>query len=114
LKSPRFSGLRLAVAAALTASLPAFAIDPFVIRDIRVEGVQRTEAGTVFTYMPVKVGERIDDEKAAQAIKALYATGFYQDVRLERDGMSSSSRCRSVPPSRRSRSRARRNSPRTT
>jgi len=86
LKSPRFSGLRLAVAAALTASLPAFAIDPFVIRDIRVEGVQRTEAGTVFTYMPVKVGERIDDEKAAQAIKALYATGFYQDVRLERDG----------------------------
>jgi outer membrane protein insertion porin family len=48
--------------------------------------VQRTEAGTVFTYMPVKVGERIDDEKAAQAIKALYATGFYQDVRLERDG----------------------------
>jgi outer membrane protein insertion porin family len=85
LKSPRFSGLRLAVAAALTASLPAFAIDPFVIRDIRVEGVQRTEAGTVFTYMPVKVGDRIDDEKAAQAIKALYATGFYQDVRLERD-----------------------------
>ena len=83
---PRFPGLRLAVAAALTASLPALAIDPFVIRDIRVEGVQRTEAGTVFTYMPVKVGERIDDEKAAQAIKALYATGFYSDVRLESDG----------------------------
>ena len=39
--------------------------------------MQRTEAGTVFTYLPVKVGERIDDEKAAQAIKALYATGFY-------------------------------------
>jgi outer membrane protein insertion porin family len=86
LKRPRFSGLRIAVACALAASLPAFAIDPFVIRDIRVEGVQRTEAGTVFTYMPVKVGERIDDEKSAQAIKALYATGFYQDVRLERDG----------------------------
>jgi len=85
LKRPRFPGLRLAVACALTASLPALAIEPFVIRDIRVEGVQRTEAGTVFTYMPVKVGERIDDEKAAQAIKALYATGFYQDVRLERD-----------------------------
>ena len=51
-----------------------------------MEGVQRTEAGTVFTYLPVKVGERIDDEKAAQAIKALYATGFYSDVRLERDG----------------------------
>jgi len=87
LNRPRFCGLRLAVAAALTAAaLPALAIDPFVIRDIRVEGVQRTEAGTVFTYLPVKVGERIDDEKAAQSIKALYATGFYQDVRLERDG----------------------------
>ncbi len=86
MKRPRFPGLRLAAACALTASLPALAFDSFVIKDIRVEGVQRTEAGTVFTYMPVKVGERIDDEKAAQAIKALYATGFYQDVRLERDG----------------------------
>jgi outer membrane protein insertion porin family len=73
------------LACALAAVLPALAFEPFVVRDIRVEGVQRTEAGTVFTYLPVKVGERIDDDKAAQAIKALYATGFYQDVRLERD-----------------------------
>src|SRR5947209_19301746 len=64
-------------------STAAFAIQPFVIRDIRVEGVQRTEAGTVFTYLPVKVGERVDDDKAAAAVKALYATGFYSDVRLE-------------------------------
>ena len=78
--------LRLAVACALTASLPALAIQPFVVKDIRVEGVQRTEAGTVFSYLPVKVGERIDDAKAAAAIKALYATGFYSDVRLEADG----------------------------
>jgi outer membrane protein insertion porin family len=67
-------------------ALPSLAIQPFVIRDIRVEGVQRTEAGTVFTYLPIKVGERMDDEKAAQAIKALYATGFYADVRLESEG----------------------------
>ncbi len=79
-------GLRLLFASALAAAIPALAIEPFTIRDIRVEGVQRTEAGTVFTYMPVKVGERIDDDKAAQAIKALYATGFYSDVRLESDG----------------------------
>ena len=59
------------------------AIEPFVVKDIRVEGVQRTEAGTVFSYLPVKVGERMDDDKAAQSIKALYATGFYTDVRLE-------------------------------
>ena len=64
-------------------SLAAFAIQPFVVRDIRVEGVQRTEAGTVFSYLPIKVGERMDDDKAAQSIKALYATGFYTDVRLE-------------------------------
>jgi outer membrane protein insertion porin family len=83
----RTTGLRLfLLVLALAAVLPASAFEPFTVRDIRVEGVQRTEAGTVFTYLPVKVGERIDDEKAAQAIKALYATGFYQDVRLERDG----------------------------
>ncbi len=82
----RFARLRLAVACALAASLPALAIQPFVVKDIRVEGVQRTEAGTVFTYLPVKVGERIDDDKAAQAVKALYATGFYADVRIEADG----------------------------
>jgi outer membrane protein insertion porin family len=82
----RFDSLRLLLATALTVALPALAIQPFVVKDIRVEGVQRTEAGTVFTYMPVKVGDRIDDDKAAAAIKALYATGFYSDVRLESDG----------------------------
>ena len=86
MKNPRFLPLRLAVACALCASLPAIAFQPFVVKDIRVEGVQRTEAGTVFTYLPVKVGERIDDDKSAQAVKALYATGFYSDVRLEADG----------------------------
>ncbi len=86
MKNPRLLPLRLAVACALAAALPALAFQPFVIKDIRVEGVQRTEAGTVFTYLPVKVGERIDDEKAAASLKALYATGFYSDVRLEADG----------------------------
>ena len=79
--------LTLALAAALAA--PAtFAADPFVVTDIRVEGIQRTEAGTVFSYLPVKVGETMTDEKTAAAIKALYATGFFKDVRLEaRDGV---------------------------
>jgi len=62
------------------------AIEPFVIKDIRVEGIQRTEAGTVFGYLPVKVGDTMTDEKAAQAIRALFATGFFQDVTIERDG----------------------------
>lgn len=64
----------------------AAAIDTFVIRDIRVEGIQRTEAGTVFGYLPVKVGDTMTEEKAAQAIRALFATGFFQDVTIERDG----------------------------
>jgi outer membrane protein insertion porin family len=62
------------------------AIEPFVIKDIRIEGIQRTEAGTIFTYLPVKVGDTMTDEKAAQAIRALFATGFFRDVTLERDG----------------------------
>ena len=59
------------------------AIEPFVVKDIRVEGIQRTEAGTVFSYLPVKVGDTLDDEHAAAAIRALFATGFFKDVRLE-------------------------------
>jgi outer membrane protein insertion porin family len=63
----------------------ALAVNPFVVKDIRVEGIQRTEAGTVFSYLPVRVGETFDDEKATAAIKALYATGFFKDVRLEQE-----------------------------
>ncbi len=81
----RFNNTPKLLSALLAAlfSAAAFAIQPFVIKDIRVEGAQRTEAGTVFSYLPVKVGESMDDDKAAAAIKALYATGFYSDVRLE-------------------------------
>ncbi len=64
----------------------AFAFEPFTVKDIRVEGIQRTEAGTVFSYLPIKVGDTMNDEKAAQAIKALFATGFFKDVRIEIDG----------------------------
>jgi outer membrane protein insertion porin family len=67
---------------AVFASCHAVAED-FVVRDIRVEGIQRTEAGTVFSYLPVKVGDTLTEDKAAAAIKALYATGFFKDVRLE-------------------------------
>jgi len=64
----------------------AVAVEPFTVKDIRVEGIQRTEAGTVFSYLPVRVGDTFNDEKAAAAIKALYATGFFKDVRVEADG----------------------------
>lgn len=61
----------------------SWAIDPFIVKDIRVEGIQRTEAGTVFSYLPVKVGDTLDEAKATEAIKALYATGFFKDVRIK-------------------------------
>lgn len=64
----------------------ASAFEPFTVKDIRVDGIQRTEAGTVFSYLPIKVGDTMTDEKAAQAIKALFATGFFKDVRIEIDG----------------------------
>ncbi|MGH8852082.1 MAG: outer membrane protein assembly factor BamA [Casimicrobiaceae bacterium] len=82
----RRAGARVATLTALLAALfahAALAFEPFVVKDIRVEGVQRTEAGTVFNYLPIKVGDRVDDEKASAAVKALYATGFFRDVRLE-------------------------------
>lgn len=67
-------------------AIGAQAIEPFLVKDIRVEGIQRIEAGTVFSYLPVRVGDELDSDRAAAAIKALYATGFFSDVRLEQDG----------------------------
>ncbi len=76
----------LVVLSAIAISSGASAFEPFPVKDIRVEGVQRTEAGTVFSYLPIKIGETMTEEKAAQAVKALFATGFFKDVRIEIDG----------------------------
>jgi len=61
------------------------AIETFVVKDIRVEGLQRISAGTVFNYLPVKIGETMNSERSAEAIRTLFRTGFFKDVRLERD-----------------------------
>src|SRR4051812_3777434 len=66
----------------------AWAVAPFVVKDIRVEGIQRTEAGTVFSYLPVRVGETFDDDKGTAAIKALYATGFFKALSMEEESGS--------------------------
>lgn len=73
----------LAALIALLCAFSSWASDPFTIQDIRVEGIQRTEAGTVFSYLPIKVGDVLDEDKATAAIKALYATGFFKDVKLK-------------------------------
>ncbi|TAN47986.1 MAG: outer membrane protein assembly factor BamA [Methylococcaceae bacterium] len=62
------------------------AAEPFVVQDIRVDGLQRISAGTVFSYMPIKVGDSVDDRQVADAIRALFKTGFFKDVRLQREG----------------------------
>ena len=63
----------------------ALAFEAFTISDIRLVGIQRVEPGTVFGYLPIKVGEQLDEASAARAVRALYATGFFNDVRFEVD-----------------------------
>jgi outer membrane protein insertion porin family len=80
------AALRRVAAAVVAAFCVGATAQEFTVRDIRVEGVQRTEAGTVFSYLPVRVGDRFDPERGSQAIRALYASGLFKDVRLEVDG----------------------------
>lgn len=78
--------LLIAVLFALALSPAAHGFEPFKIQDIRVEGIQRTEAGTIFGYLPVKVGDEMTPEKATASVKLLYGTGFFKDVQVEQDG----------------------------
>ena len=59
------------------------AVTPFKVEDIRVEGLQRVEAGTVFGSIPVRVGDTYSDDKAAASIKSLFSLGLFNDVRIE-------------------------------
>jgi outer membrane protein insertion porin family len=74
------------IVAAALAPVAARAIEPFQIRDIRVEGLQRTDPGSVFSVLPFRVGDTYTDEKAAAALRALFATGLYKDVRIDVEG----------------------------
>ena len=80
--------LRIALSAFLLCAflVRAGAADTFVVEDIRLEGLQRITAGTVFNYLPIQVGDTVDDTRTAGAVRALFRTGFFRDVRLERDG----------------------------
>ena len=68
------------------ATTNAYAFDAFTISDIRVEGLSRIAPGTVFTYLPVEKGDALTSDRADQAIRALYKTGFFNDVQLGRQG----------------------------
>ncbi len=67
----------------LVAALPAWAVDPFTLRDIRVEGLQRVEAGTIFASLPFRVGDTYSDDQGSAAIRALFGLGLFSDVRLQ-------------------------------
>ena len=75
-----------AVAAMIFAANAAWALEPFRVQDIRVEGLQRVEPGTIFASLPLRVGDEYNDEKGAAAIRALFALGLFKDVRLEASG----------------------------
>jgi len=70
----------------LTAVAQETSADQFTVGDIRVEGLQRISEGTVFNYLPVNIGDHLDAQRVAEAMRALYATGFFRDVELRRDG----------------------------
>ncbi len=67
-------------------SANALAFDPFVVSDIRIDGLSRISAGTVYNYLPLSKGDKITDADAQRAIRALYQTKFFSDVELDRDG----------------------------
>ncbi len=67
-------------------SLSADTSESFTVGDIRVEGLQRISEGTVFNYLPVNIGDKLDPQKVQEAIRALYNTGFFRDIQFRRDG----------------------------
>lgn len=77
----RFNIIALAVLGLFAQTASAF--EPFAVRQIRIEGAERTEAGTIYTYLPIHVGDRIDERKVQNALNSLFATGFFSDVRLD-------------------------------
>lgn len=78
--------LKQIASALMVLGMSPLAFADFTIQDIRVEGLQRTEPSTVFNYLPVKVGDQFSDARSEEIIKTLYATGFFDDVRVETMG----------------------------
>jgi len=84
---PLRPAMALVVSVAATLAAPAaFAVEPFIIKDIRVEGIQRTDPGTVFAALPFRIGDTYNDDKGSTALRALFATGLFKDVRIEIEG----------------------------
>src|ERR1700752_779086 len=79
------AALALSMRAALVLAQGAPETD-FTVADIRVEGLQRVSEGTVYNYLPITIGDPLSPQRVREAIRALYATGFFRDVQMRRDG----------------------------
>ncbi len=66
----------------------SWALTPFTVENIRLDGLQRISESTVFNYLPIKVGDKMDNERASEAIRALFRTGFFNDIQLELDNQA--------------------------
>jgi outer membrane protein insertion porin family len=86
----QFNRFRLSAVSALVSlaflSQSVWAVEPFKVRDIRIEGLQRVEPGTVFVSLPVQVGDQYNDDKGSAAIRSLFGLGLFKDVRIEVNG----------------------------
>jgi len=88
LKPHRFVPKTVAATAIAVHGLVAHAAAPFVVKDIKINGLQQVEPATVFAYLPIKQGDTFTDDKASEAIRALYATGFFNDVQISTEGQT--------------------------
>ena len=82
-QTKRFRVRTVAALVAIAFAANAWAVDPFTVTDIRVEGLQRVEPGTIFASLPFRIGDGYNDEKGSAAIRALFALGLFKDVRIE-------------------------------
>ena len=84
--APRLLALALTAALAFAPGVKAQNFEPFRVQDIRIDGLQRIAPGTVFTYLAIEKGDTVDRGAAANAIRALFKTGFFSDVEIDRQG----------------------------
>ena len=76
---------QIACLACLLVAAPAAAQLPFVVQAFQVEGAQRISEGTIYNYLPINIGDTVDEQLVRESIRAVYSTGFFQDIEFRRD-----------------------------
>ena len=86
MKIRRVARLAVLCAASCIALKALAAFEPFVVRNFRVEGAQRIAEGTIYNYLPINIGDTVDEQRLREAGRALFETAFFQDFEFRRDG----------------------------